>query len=60
MGYEISEVHKCTAVECWFHPYRPGATKEEFEAEKQAIKEKQVIKEPKDAKPIKQTFSLRQ
>jgi len=57
MGYEISEVHKCTAVECWLHPYRPGATKEAFEAEKQLVKGQ---KEQKDAKPVKQTLSLRE
>jgi hypothetical protein len=57
VGYEIAEVHRCTAVECWLHPYRPGATKEELKTEKQLTKEQ---KELKDAKPVEQTFSLRE
>ena len=59
MGYEIAEVHKCTAVECWFHPYRPGATKEEFEKEQQRAKEVKEQKEPQNDRSAKQAFSLR-
>ena len=47
MGYQISEIKRCTAKECWLFPFRPGATRAELNAEREEAGLKPVEKKKK-------------
>lgn len=45
MHYQIAEIRRCTATECWLYPYRLGALdKETIEAEREQVKEEKSRK----------------
>lgn len=43
MGYQMAEIRKCTATECWLYPWRLGAfDSESIETEKKGLKAKKA------------------
>ena len=51
MGYNIAEIKRCTATECWFYPWRTGVLdKDLIEQEKQEVREEKAAKKcPKES-----------
>lgn len=47
MGYQIAEIKRCTAKECWLFPFRPGATRAEINTEREEAGLKPVERKKK-------------
>lgn len=51
MGYQMAEIKKCTAKECWLYPWRLGVLdSESLDAEKEMVKAKKEGITPKKKK----------
>lgn len=60
MGYQIAEVRRCTATQCWLYPWRLGALDEEtLKQEKIEVKAEKPEKTEEVPKIKKSNFQLK-